>query len=599
MSRVAICLGVNKPGLLTPLRAAASSAEQFGAWLKTKQKFDEVEVLTDDAGPPTKSVTAKAVKKVVKRLVEMGPRQLVVYFSGHGVLNGGSEIWLLSEASEDPDEAIDLTASREAARTSRVPNVVFISDACRALPTNLPTSSLRGASIFPLATSLPAKEAETDIFYAASKTGVALEVPVNPDDRDNGPYKSLFTDVLLRSYVNPPPAITLKFTPDGEPESIVVVPNRKLRPLLVERVIDEAETHFPGRAPAPVIRLESGDESFIGRAEFSDAANSGGVLESIPLGRVLESIPLGGVLESTHEMQHDEGTGSPTRRKAKQAMGLTDRLLQELKDADVKTAFESQKAIDGGTDGFETRTGIELTGAKPQFAVPTSGDLAPSTAGSDGRTRWHFSDISGEAPSIAVGFDGGGAVVTCLPDFVTSIAVEDGRVVNISFIPARNSERWKNYQHVAERVNALRAKVAAAARFGQLDIEPEEALEFAETIRVYKGYDPTLGLYAAYAYAEIGASPSIKSVQDYIVGDLGVTLYDIAMLADRREPKKRGPKIVPFCPMLSQGWSYALAYGIRWPKVIKDAARRPSLWTTFDSDSIEKIAKAIERGELK
>jgi len=59
----------------------------------------------------------------------------------------------------------------------------------------------------------------------------------------------------LRSYVNPPEAITLKLTPDGALAPIVVVPNRMLRPLLVERVVEEAEKFFPGRAPAPVIRL--------------------------------------------------------------------------------------------------------------------------------------------------------------------------------------------------------------------------------------------------------------------------------------------------------------------------------------------------------
>jgi hypothetical protein len=69
----------------------------------------------------------------------------------------------------------------------------------------------------------------------------------------------------LRSYVNPPEAITLKLTALAP---IVVVPNRKLRPLLVERVVEEAEKFFPGRAPAPVIRLESGDASYIRRADY-------------------------------------------------------------------------------------------------------------------------------------------------------------------------------------------------------------------------------------------------------------------------------------------------------------------------------------------
>ena len=137
---------------LTPLRAAASAADDFGLWLEKRQEFDDVRVLTDR--DPQKLVTAKMVKDVVRDLLDSGPTQLVGYFSCHGLLNGQSEIWLLSRASEDPDEAIDLTASRERSRLCRVPNVVFISDACRALPADLPTSSLGGISILPLAQDL-------------------------------------------------------------------------------------------------------------------------------------------------------------------------------------------------------------------------------------------------------------------------------------------------------------------------------------------------------------------------------------------------------------------------------------------------------------
>jgi hypothetical protein len=657
MTRAALCIGVNKPGLLTPLRAAASSAAEFGTWLKTKQYFDDVRVRTDS--DQKRPVLVRRIKKDIAELVEKGPTQLVVYFSGHGVLNGQSETWLLSNVAKDPDEAVDLTASREQSRFCRVPNIVFISDACRALPTNLPSSSIRGASIFPTPTTLPGNEGETDIFFAAPKTGIALEIPTDSEKKF---FKSLFTDVLLRSFINPPKAITLKLEEDGTDTPIVVVPNRRLRPILVERVLDEAEKYFPGRAPAPVLRLESGDKSYLGRAEFRathdrfglspqsiskglahhfrrrNAASAVRITPSTNLRSLLgtswrylptELNNLGWMKSEKLRIRLDEIDASSTvtdltrliyskirvaspeeaavperRPKAQQPrVTLKSRLDRELTDTKFKNAFQKQRSIDGRTGGFETRSGIEITGAKLHFAVPSSGRLGASAPGQDGRARWHFEQVTEAPASIAVGFEGGGTVVTCLPEFVTSITISGGRVVNISFVPARNGELWREYSLRADEINSLRAKVAAAARFGRLTVEQEDAKDFANQIRQGKQFDPTLGLYAAYAYAEISAIKDIQSVRGYMRNDMKIDLYDVALLASRTDPvgqqHESGFRIAPFCPMLSQGWSYALAYGIQWPRLLKKMDLLPSLWTTFDSRSIVQIANAMTRGGLK
>jgi hypothetical protein len=85
---------------------------------------------------------------------------------------------------------LDLTASRERSRLCRVPNVVFISDACRALPADLPTSSLGGISILPLPKTLPASESETDVFFAAPRPESPWRSPTNAAKTA---FKSLFT----------------------------------------------------------------------------------------------------------------------------------------------------------------------------------------------------------------------------------------------------------------------------------------------------------------------------------------------------------------------------------------------------------------------
>ena len=75
--------------------------------------------------------------------------------------------------------------------------------------------------------------------------------------------------------------------------------------------------------------------------------------------------------------------------------------------------------------------------------------------------------------------------------------------------------------------------------------------------------------------------------------DLRVSLFDVAMLADR-EPvvaaAGRGP-VAPFCPMLSKGWNYLGVARAQIPEPAADACKhlREALWTTFEPDAVELL----------
>ena len=71
----------------------------------------------------------------------------------------------------------------------------------------------------------------------------------------------------------------------------------------------------------------------------------------------------------------------------------------------------------------------------------------------------------------------------------------------------------------------------------------------------------------------------------YMFGDLGVSLFDVAMLDRTRKAdsiSKQG--VVPFCPMLSQGWYYLRPRGMKMPRVLEGAQDElvQALWTTFN-----------------
>src|SRR5438105_233397 len=102
MRKALVAIGVDGPASGFPrLQAAADGARQIAAW-GAQQNFD-VSVLTDDGG---KSVTLADAFAAVKSFVDARIyAQLVVYFSGHGVLlSPDTEVWLLSGALANPNE---------------------------------------------------------------------------------------------------------------------------------------------------------------------------------------------------------------------------------------------------------------------------------------------------------------------------------------------------------------------------------------------------------------------------------------------------------------------------------------------------------------
>ena len=82
--------------------------------------------------------------------------------------------------------------------------------------------------------------------------------------------------------------------------------------------------------------------------------------------------------------------------------------------------------------------------------------------------------------------------------------------------------------------------------------------------------------------------------------DLNASLFDVAMLTGRLAQLRRELPVVPFCPMLSQGWGLLRALGVQLPQHISRAGAylRPALWTTFEPMGMNMIEKAYHSGEL-
>jgi hypothetical protein len=167
--------------------------------------------------------------------------------------------------------------------------------------------------------------------------------------------------------------------------------------------------------------------------------------------------------------------------------------------------------------------------------------------------------------------------------------------VNVSYNPARHTPEYNQFKQREEEIAQRRALVAVAARNGRFRLRPEEARSNAKDLRSLKFFDPTLGLYAAYAYAQVGALNEIRSVADYMRDDLGSVPFDVLVLANLL------PSViprVPFCPMLTQGWAF-LDGTSTVPQLEEPVARAwqhtlPSLWTTFDPTGVDFVRSMFD-----
>jgi len=584
-------LGVNRTGGLAPLRAAVTGAREVAAWLRAEDL--DVTCLDDETWP----VTIGAVKTAIRKYVDLATvEQLVIYFAGHGYLNANAEIWLLSGAPDDPDEAIDQIVSGEYARSCGIRSVVFISDACRSNPPTVQAARVRGSSIFP--NRQPGNtDVEVDRFFAAKPGDPALELSW---DEATKIYVGLFTEILQQIHRNPDQSLTRRVIVDGA--EAIVLPSWHLKKVLPDRVNAAAQARSVRLHQLPQLRLECGEDAFIARASFTGApvTRSGSLIEGALEAQAqfhksaAQHIATPGVFRWAETRSHESG------------LSLTGQF-----EPDFSAAVNRIVAADDPRH-FETQTGIQVTGAGVSWArgfglearvIPAPRPALVHLQGAGP------SDVPTGPGSILLAFeDGAGTVLAGLPGYVAAVTVENGRVVNVSYVPAQNSPDWDDYLANRPSLDRQRATAAAAARNGVLAVDRDAARRLVDSVREIGRIDPTLGLYAATACTELGLKALVRSMRDALSQQLNADLFDIAALSGgmtEYPAREQGRAVsefptVPFCPMLNQTWSFLRPRGLDTPGVWREAGRHrlPALWTTFGPEGMAILREASELGDL-
>jgi hypothetical protein len=574
MRRAAICVGVDK-ALPDRLRGAAAGARQFARWAEAQGC--QTVVFADE----TDHVTAAAIFKAIDKVLERGADQLIVYFAGHGVATSPyGEKWLLSEALHNENECVNLRRCFDFARRSGVPHVVFVSDCCRTNQAN----DLQGSNVFPRTDR--GGGTEIDVFYATRPGDPAYEVGGAPE------AMGIFTHVLLQTVLRPDPSLIDTIEDGGSRRAVVT--SRKLKPYLEENVpLFAGDVDIKLSRQVAELLVQTALPKF-----FARVFDSPGAQPEPPL-------PL--PLPSRH----------PERPRFHEALDQLSAAVRNYHDPDppfdAARAFGFEQEINNLISAqqealFDVETGISVRGAVPTRVTARYWDATTPVMGASHfqHVRLQSNDWKEHADTAVLDFaGGGGTAIAVVPQHICAVIVQDGRVVSVQYVPSPSSALHDAYRE-APQIDRLRALVAVAARNGRFVIPAEDTPEAAGRIRPNTAFDPTLGIYAAYAYASVGRFADVERLLGLMREEPPFFVpFDVLMLAGSNPAEGADRRaifydydaaVAPNGPMFTEGWAVLDEHNPVWQRDVHARLRRhltPSLWTSFTSAGVSAAVDAL------
>jgi hypothetical protein len=289
-----------------------------------------------------------------------------------------------------------------------------------------------------------------------------------------------------------------------------------------------------------------------------------------------------------------------TAREGVSDIPINDGPAPEPPSSDEDAAFDNQvnRIVSArGRDRFETETGFTVFGDVDQVTI-ANGWKTETFEDNDAMHIRVYPPSPESTCSILIQFEQGfGTVLAVKPGFIGSVIVEDEKVISVNYTPSLGSKLYdEQYRHMADSIEEQRAFAATATRHGVLEFNKEGASDAASYLRSIKGKDPSLGIYACYAYQQAGQIEEIRSVARYMEDD-GAVFFDVLLLARLGEP---WPTFAPFCPMLRQGWAMLELHPPSLERLEKYRSHlQPSLWTGFTPEGADLIRNDLESGELQ
>ncbi|HBE67813.1 MAG TPA: hypothetical protein DDW52_06660 [Planctomycetaceae bacterium] len=597
--RAFVLIGVKKTSTLPELQAVWENVEDMRVWAESQGGSDEtIAVITDENG----DVGRDDVFDAVAEFCRLGTiDQLIVYFSGHGLVKGLSEYWLLSKACDDPGAAVNLSGSRELAQYGTIPHVVFLSDACRTPVSSLQAQPIAGGPIFPTVGVAP-EVRFVDLFY-----GTALGAPsyeVRDAAKVAGDFRAVFTDGLLLA-LNGHRNEVLTRSDDGNYDAVYPVPLHKfLKRQVPEHLYDLG---IRDRTQVPEAILQSQDSMCLSAlpvdrdpvtSESSNAASS----ESSDFAEAARQED-GFAKQLVKQMLAEDRIEFIENLEVEivRNVGRDEFRVGAIKKDKAEFVAEvNEGSSDFGPSSMPHSCGIKARGAKIVEVIASTGDAVVVDDGAS----VHFAGGQSAITNVLVVIESGhGVVVPVIRGFINAMTFAGDRLKQLSFIPDEESDFFFAYRERKQEIEQLRAVVAAMSRRGRFRLENGYE-NLARQMQIAKTIDPTLALYAAHAYRDQAERDRLMTMNRILSSTLDVTLFDVGLLATvpgEKFPGDRQAPLAPFAPLLSQTWASLQVYDYQWPPGLSEISKHTimdSLWTVYSTDGVDLIRESINRGEL-
>lgn len=581
LNRAAVLIGVRSAGSLPTLQAVFQGVAKMERWARDQSiAQDSIKILTDESA----TVSAPDILRVVTELVDrLNVEQLIIYFTGHGLNLGQSEYWLLSGFPNDPTAVVNVSASIERARICTVPYVVFISDACRTTAAGLrdQLSLMATLPIFPN-TASPGRFKSVDVFYATTLGRPALEVqdPSNP----TGGFQAIYTEAIFDALHAVPPMVAETDLTNGQHVIRSWPLKRHLENEVPLRLVKINPRNPPNQQPDAVI---SSDPTFWVSTVNTSASVPPTVRQPPPLPPDASKVDLANM--HNFSLRALRTALDPQAGDVRAAMTSAKIAAQTPAESDAMRSFESiatTTATPFGPMHFETKCGFKVRGATIKEAFSRHAAIeARDDAGE--ACRIELKDGRRFANVLLMLQTGSCVILPAIAEFVTGLTFDDGELVDVTYEPSENSPRWQTFLAHRTKLRRLRAIIAASIRMGTFQLEGEnDAASIARDMQVEKGIDPSMGIYAAYAYRWQGNQKRLEEMFDFMGSDLGMVFFDIAILAGKLPQNRTNawPAILPPLPLLTQGWPLLDAFEIKLPARLERIRQHidfNSLWTLY------------------
>lgn len=584
MARAAILIGVNRTGGLPLLSDAANGARLMQAWaLKQGMAERHVHLFTDETEP----VEAHNIRKVIRTLVDSGTiEQLIIYFAGHGVNIRYGEYWLLSGAPVDASAAINVEGCVVLARRCGIKHVVFISDACRTAAEGIQAQGINGSDIFPN-DPVGGPEQAVDIFFATTLGRPALEVK-DPKE-SSAAFKAVYTTALLDAVSGKMSAAMASTTTAEGAQNLV-------RPRLVKACLAaNVPTLLSGFGFAPSVsqipdaRITSGDDAWLARFMIANPIDV-----TMPAPAPSSANPDGMHSRPGQKSRHSgdamarSGPLTP-QEQAGELIGDLLRSASRTSTASRPRGEMAHKSRDGWNDPFSEfddvpdATGILVAGTEIVACSALDGEIALSP-----KRRSATVAMAGPALDVLITFaDGSAALLPVLKGYVTAVRMSAGELVDVVYMCSPGSS--------AATCN-LRSAVASAAREGIFRLDEDNAKLLSAHMKQPAPIDPTLALYAAYAFHDQNMCEQLVHLERALQEQLSISFFDIEILCAGLPNRSTMPReFHPVLPVLARGWSLLAASKLSIPDSLIGMEHEllPSHWTHFTAAGADRLQKYL------